>query len=80
MRKPTYPKRHVSTKRPSLVPLQYKARRRSSAHPSQTRLAGAAQPVVISRFHVFLSVIISAEDKREVWGRTMSCDARSLLC
>jgi len=47
MRKLTYPKRHVSTKMPSLVPRQEasKVRRRSSAHPSQTHLAGAAQLV-----------------------------------
>jgi len=45
--KPTYPKQHVSAKKPSLVPRQEasKASRQSLAHPSQTRLAGAAQPI-----------------------------------
>ena len=57
MRELTYPKRHVSTKRPSLDPLREasRVRRQSLAHPSQTRLAGAAQPVgyiEVSRFSV----------------------------
>ena len=74
MREPTYPMRHISTKKPSLVLLQEasKARRQSSVHPSQARLAGAAQLSDISMFHVFLSVINSVEDEREVRGRTVS--------
>ena len=82
MREYTYPKRQVSTNKLSLFPRREanRARRRSWAYPSQTHLEGAALPVGyiwISRLSVILK---PAEEEREVWEQTASCDDGSLLC
>ena len=76
MRKYTYLKWHVSTKKLPLLPCQEarKARRKTSAHPSQTQLASDASPVGCIWISRFSDVLNSAEDERVVWGRTVSCN------
>src|SRR5712691_957750 len=78
MRELTYPKRHVSTKKSSLVPRQdaSKARRRSSAHPIQLLSPALCSLSDISRFRIFLSVINSAEDERREGGVGTNCVLR----
>ena len=71
MREHTYHKRHVRTKKLSLVPRweASKACRRFWAHPSRTQLAGAAPAVGYMWISRFPAVLNSAEVEKVVWGQ-----------